>query len=334
MEIRKTYIDLAAGVMILWLLYYHALYPMFGNMTLDNVPWLFFFMPWFFYKSGYFFIPREPREECVKDAKKLLVQFAIWSAVGYVCMVVHALVIRHGITLRQLCYVPVRSLLLFGAIPINNALWFLLTLFIVRQVANYWVTKIHPLMMSLIGMIIAIGLYCISNKFVPHWFTASAWGLFFFGIGYWLKEKETNKWLFVISAFIVSPAIFFTEIPGVYQRGGTMTLWENICWYPVCACACVVFNNVCRYIDGVRTDFLMSKLLGYLLQFFKWVGRNAMIIYVLHYPLFHMTYEWISVYNDCWYSQWQGLVVMTVIYVIVIIPVTIGLNHIKMHDKK
>ncbi len=51
---RIKYVDLSAGIMILWMMLGHCGIPgtHYGHYFHRL---LFFFMPWFFYKSGYFF---------------------------------------------------------------------------------------------------------------------------------------------------------------------------------------------------------------------------------------------------------------------------------------
>ena len=108
MKERIPYIDLGAGIMILWVLLFHALGKHFalelqglqnvaGDSSLPDgthayidangiiraldarafFPYLHFFMPWFFYKSGQFFKKRDAKELIEKDTRKLLYPFII-----------------------------------------------------------------------------------------------------------------------------------------------------------------------------------------------------------------------------------------------------------------
>ena len=56
---RVAHIDMAAGIMILWMMLGHVGASRLGFTTPEFVTCLrrvfFFFMPWFFYKSGIFF---------------------------------------------------------------------------------------------------------------------------------------------------------------------------------------------------------------------------------------------------------------------------------------
>ena len=133
---RLSYIDLGAGIMILWMVLGHTCMaagftgsPARPSGITDYVPnVLFFFMPWFFYKSGQFFRKRTFKEELTKDWNKLIRQFFIWSAIGYVSYLL-SLVVYDSITFRNVVYLPVRHFVLGGTIDLNQPLWFLFTLF-------------------------------------------------------------------------------------------------------------------------------------------------------------------------------------------------------------
>ena len=133
---RVAYIDIAAGIMIIWLLIYHALWPMYKSDVLCAVPFLFFFMPWFFYKSGYFFSPKALSETFKNDAIKLLKTYVVWSLIGYVCYILQHFFYYNSLSFTEIVYNPLRSLCFYGLIPLNTPLWFLPVLFMVHQLAN------------------------------------------------------------------------------------------------------------------------------------------------------------------------------------------------------
>ena len=67
-KVRIQYIDIVAGILILWMIIQHALFHAWAidpNYSYSRgwnpnmwFPYLHFFMPWFFYKSGAFFHKR------------------------------------------------------------------------------------------------------------------------------------------------------------------------------------------------------------------------------------------------------------------------------------
>ena len=85
---------------------------------------LFCFMPWFYFKSGLFFKPEELKYVFFKDIKRLLYPFVVYSLLGFV--------VYEIITPGKQFWYMVYSLLNRGAVPGNEPLWFLLSLFFAK----------------------------------------------------------------------------------------------------------------------------------------------------------------------------------------------------------
>ena len=284
---RISYVDLGAGLMILWMILGHACMaagfvgiPTRHSGITDYVPnFLFFFMPWFFYKSGKFFSKRDFREELKKDKNKLMRQFLIWSAIGYVSYLI-SLVVYDSFTFRNVVYLPVRHFILGGVIDLNQPLWFLFTLFGVRQIANlvlphkndkyYWLKCFSVIF---VAFSVSFGLYCLDCIFVPEWIANGSAGLAFFTLGYYLQKYEIKWWL-IIPCIIGYVACCIWGFPVVGMRGnGCESANEYLLNIPASIVGIVTFNTVCR---------LISKYLHYLSLPFEYVGKYAMIIYVSH----------------------------------------------------
>lgn len=307
MNTRQLYIDLAAGIMILWMIIYHALYNAwsFENRDLWSVeglmlqqkglhafvntdgkieifnpcilfPYLSFFMPWFFYKSGQFFRKRPWKEQLDKDARKLLRTFVIWSVIGYVMFLVFGM-LQHTITLRSATYSIVRGLFLTGKVPINEPLWFLLTLFGVRMMANitlpaksekYYYLKIFAL--AIIGYVMAYLAYRLNHRLLPYWVANGAAGFSFFVLGYGLKEYE-NKWWLIIPCLMVYIICCIIGFPMVDMMFNKLLAGNYLLWIPVALCGIVTFNTICRF----TCKYISVRPI-------EIVGQNAMTIYVTH----------------------------------------------------
>ena len=301
---RLSYVDIGAGVMIIWLLYYHALYPMYEREILNVFPWLFYFMPWFFYKSGYFFKPKSLKESIKKDAGKLLKQFAIWSAIGYVVYMLCHIFLFDDLSLRNAFYTPLRSLFLGGSIPLNSALWFLLTLFVVRQIAIFVTPKCNALWLGVIGAIIACILHFVNYQFTPFTIYSTAWGLCFFAIGYAM------------------------DIPEVYKKEDTCAWYSYVLWYPTSIAGCIVYNNVCRWLEKAEIK-LHTYIHTSLFSPIKWVGRHSMTFYVAHFIIFKVVYDLIGKYHEAWYAGWQGVLIITIAYISIIVSLCFMIDKIQ-----
>lgn len=138
---RERYVDAVAGIMIAWMILIHCNY--FSETRLHFAKFLGFYMPWFFYKSGMFFTPKESTFLIKKDAKKLLRYFIVYSFIGWGVWCVCGLT-DGSLVFKECINDPVRQFLHHGSIQGNGALWFLLSLFIIRQLANVLLRKSPP----------------------------------------------------------------------------------------------------------------------------------------------------------------------------------------------
>lgn len=304
---RLPWLDFASGIMILWMIVYHAIscawgYELEGYYHLTDFsllpedlhavingegklealnpcvvfPWLHFFMPWFFYKSGMFFNKQSAKDLWQKDSKKLLKTFVIWSMIGYVVFVVLGLV-NHSLTLRACTYSTIRALFLRGYIVGNLPLWFLLTLFGVRMVADkllpnkedkYAWLKITSIVLG--GYIVSYLAYRYNHRLLPYWIANGAAGLSFFALGYAMRDLETKWWLIVPCAVVYILGCIF-GFPIVDMWPNEVITGNYLLWIPVAFCCIVAFNAVCRWITSVAR-----------VKPIEWVGQNAMTIYVVH----------------------------------------------------
>lgn len=318
---RISYIDLAAGIMILWVLAFHAMMHankleliwlqqmgldylsqcrhvvMNTNGTLKALmpqqyfPYLHFFMPWFFYKSGQFFRKKQPLELLKKDANKLLKPFAIYSAIGLVVYLI--LKFLAGKASVATCIVaPIHSLWKAGCVPVNGALWFLLTLVIVRMAANVITLAanrggIRSALIIAATYALSCAFYKWKLDFIPYWCVNSTTGLMFFVLGYWLAQYETKWWLW-IPCVIVYIANCIWGFSAVGMRTNVLlcgNYWLNM---PCVLAGIVTFNVLCRLIAEYMPRFSSA---------FMFVGQYSMIIYVTHGLIYKTAFELLKMYS-------------------------------------
>lgn len=322
---RLKYLDIASGIMIIWLLLFHAVYPMIGENICGKIPYLYFFMPWFFYKSGMMFNPMSGRELIRKDSKKLLKTFLIWSAIGYVCYILWHYFFFKDLTLRLALYRPIRSFILGASIPMNGALWFLPILFCVRQISNYLLKRIHPLLIALIFLGLYSLMLVIDYQYTLQWISGTLWGIIAFTFAYHFKNRinpiRVGKYLVTV-AFVVYVASLFTDVPSVYTNGD-VSIFSKIIWPIVCAFSCVAFNSVCIFLERITSNMFGDKSFPLL----RYVGRHSMTYYVGHYIIFCITFDSISVIKPEWYSTWQGLAITFIAYGLILTAICILSKH-------
>ena len=316
---RLIYLDIAAGIMTIWVMVFHAIYPMYGTDELKVVPWLYYFMPWFFYKAGMMYQLRPMRDEIRGGWKKLIVSFIIWSFIGYLAHIGWHW-FAGDLTPRIAFYSPLRSLAFKAAVPLNGALWFLPILFLVRIVGNWLLSKtIRIELVVLISFLCSLVIKIVHWRFMPVYISGTAWGLFFFAFGYLLQGRESNKWIAYIAAVLFVASIF-TDIPSVYCKSGTPLI--QVLWYPACVAGCITFNNICRMLG-----WLVEKI-NFQEGILQYVGRNALNFCVPHKIIFHIGFNLIIFYREEWYSTWQGLCIVLAAYAVILPIINLIINRI------
>lgn len=279
---RVVYIDAVAGIMIIWMILCHVAY--FSHISLPSfIKYLGFYMPWFFYKSGMFFSKKNQVILLRKDASKLLRYFVVYSVVGWFIWCVCGLT-DSSLTLRDCLIKPISVFFHTGGITGNGALWFLLSLFIVRQSSNFLVkTKIPPPIFAIICYIIAYMLYYwgVSKSF---WWIGNVFsGMCFFLLGYWLKDKEGNSVIFVISIITYGLILcaywgsWIDDFPFLYMHANRMYYGNFFLFLLMASAGIIMTNNIFKIV----TEHIRLRLLEY-------IGKNAMNIYVTHWILFTM----------------------------------------------
>ena len=305
---RIAYIDVGAGIMIIWMIVYHAisfslniqLLDYEGVMDVNSIPehlyvfvgkngqlipknvcvifpYLYFFMPWFFYKSGQFFVKRETKELWKKDVRKLLTPFLIWSLIGYAMyLLFHA--ITHTLTWENSTIHIASALLKSGSVPLNLPLWFFTTLFGVRLVANLCLTTndtnagwLRLTAVIVLGYAITYLANVSHYKFLPEWIANGASGLVFFAMGYGLKEYEQRMWVF-LPCLLLYLLCCFIGFPIVDMHSNSLLAGYFWAWMPMAICSIVAFNNVC----AILCKFVKFTVL-------IWIGRHSMQIFVSHF---------------------------------------------------
>lgn len=137
---RLSYIDAVAGLMIGWMILGHCSY--FSHYSLSFFKYLGFYMPWFFYKSGMFFSPKKQGELLRKDVFKFIRYYAVYCFLGWCIWAICSII--NGSSILTCIVSPVNSFIRYGSITGNGALWFLLSLFFVRQASNVALRKMPP----------------------------------------------------------------------------------------------------------------------------------------------------------------------------------------------
>lgn len=279
MEIKRIgHIDAIAGLMISLMVLGHCCH--FSHFGLPFLKFLGFYMPWFYYKSGMFYNPKKQTDLIKKDYDKFLLPFITYSLIGWGVWSISG-IIEGTQTIITCVLNAVHSFITSGMIVGNGALWFLLSIFIVRQFANIIIKDNLPLpILIVVCFFISFGLYHWG------WYNHSWWmgnvfsGLFFFLLGYWIKGKEDTTLLIILSTciiliFIIAHFTGLIDFPYLYMHANKMYYGNYVLFFPMAVAGIVVTNNLFR-ICYTR----------YCLKILEYIGRNSMNIYVTHWILF------------------------------------------------
>lgn len=351
MRERVEYIDFSAGIMILWMIICHALlFAGYSKLSFaesvaelpswmhaymaDNgdikmvdpnvwFPYLSFFMAWFFYKSGLFFEKHPIKSLMLKDSHKLLWTFIRWSFVGYVIFVIFGL-LNHSLTIKGATYSVVRNLFYTGCIQVNVALWFLLTLFVVQFLMNVvlpsrnnGIVRFHVTcgIIVVISYLLGYVLNRIDNSRIPLIVANTATGCTFFTLGYWLRGYNLSKWLIIPSGVIYLLCCIFG--------------FDIVCSLNNQVFAGNYLLSLPEYLASILLlDFLSKAVhdkLSYFSKTLKWIGKNAMWIYVSHYLICKIVYNSVSTF-ECETLGRYSLLIILIGYAVLFLAIFIYKN--------
>lgn len=154
---RDTSLDAVCGLFIIWMIIGHAFqwsgttddsFYVYGNDV------LFMFMPWFFYKSGMYYKQQaNTKAAIIKWSKKLLIPYIVYTIIGELAL--WTMLYQQGtLNWRNIVLDPIIGIAFEGSAGGNLALWFLLTLFLVKSIValadKYKIKKVYLWTVSVI----------------------------------------------------------------------------------------------------------------------------------------------------------------------------------------
>lgn len=264
-DTRDEYIDSASGILILYMIYYHIA----PHCGLDDIricrftDVLYFFMPWFFFKSGMFAKQQPFIESLRKDFYRLLVPYIVFSSIGYLQRSV-LLYLQHKEQIN-----PLWEIVNNGAVGANLPLWFLLSLFVVK-VLHLLATRLYAKIVFIILPLLVFVLLSGLVDCLPVIVRPMISGLFFFCIGSELRTVQYRKDVFV-SSFVAYAVLYICCYSFVDIRVNSLEEGYYIVWLLGALCGCICINN-------------LSKLLALgRLRYLRIIGRNSMVFFVTHW---------------------------------------------------
>ena len=270
---RYTYVDNISGILILDMVFIVHVCP---NCNIHNnftyYIWLLFcyFMPWFFFKSGMFYKPNIiPLSNGIR---KLIIPYILFSIFGLILHLAFELYVK--VTPLTTILLNIKEDVIYrGGIDWNLALWFLISLFVVRN-ATPILNKILPISLILIISLLISWSANYFNLTYPVWVGNIALGIMFYTMGHILRVIQYNKVLFYISLILFLSGFFLPLVTKFDFRCNQIGMTDNYLIVMLyCTSGIITINNIAfKYINKPIT--IITK-----------IGKNSILLYVIHFPI-------------------------------------------------
>lgn len=249
---RTIHLDIVCGLLVLWMIFGDHLRYMSDVQSFPGYDILkkvfFFFMSWFFFKSGMFYSKKRTVKDVIRhDWQKLGQTYLIGCGLAIILQLVYQTM--SGLFDAKTFFI--RNLIdVFnhGGASWNIALWFLISLYVVKILFRWAIDKVPAIIIAVVSVLISWMLYkmgwfrpaCIGN--VPL-------GLFFYSCGYLMKDLQYQR-LTIIIASIVGGGIFVLSAVKSFNFRINMVGSEDVYFVVIIACICniLIFNNIFKII--------------------------------------------------------------------------------------
>lgn len=269
--------DEISGLLIIYMIAYHVLQwaNLQDSQAMGILSYLNFFMPWFFFKGSMFFNAKEPKMVFQNSFNRLMIPFIVWSIIGTIIDCIVSCYIEHAHTFIEYVKAVIYMSATEGSVPGNLALWFLLALFVARIIINKWISLgLSLYMLAAISIAIPTAVHFL-NLNPPYYICYISSGVFYFTMGIILKEFSKNKWVKTVSVFLyISMSVLCKPLVDI--RTNTLLEGYYLLW-PIWSIVGIISINT-LFESLHKKKNLRFPVLSY-------IGRNSMIVYVIHWPI-------------------------------------------------
>ena len=234
--------------------------------------WLLFcyFMPWFFFKSGMFYKPNTiPLSNGIR---KQIIPYVLFSLFGLILHLAFELYVKVT-PLSEILLNIKEDVIYRGGIDWNLALWFLISLFAVKIITPI-LNKMLPISLILIISILISWGANYYELIYPVWIGNIALGIMFYTMGYILRAIQFKKIVFFISLTLFLGGFFLplvTKFDFRCNQIGVTDIYPIVLLY--CTSGIITINNI------------SLKLINKPITIITQIGRNSIILYVIHFPI-------------------------------------------------
>lgn len=200
--LRDNTLDIIAGILIIRMIMGHfmSMCDLKNTFLFDAWNVFFFYMPWFFYKSGMFCSSerKESRKYLKSNFNKFIIPYIAFAIFGLLIGFVTTLFTSE--TILEVVKTDVYGFVFHGSTTCNAPIWFLLSLCIVRVTYNCIRNFINSYIIISLCLIFAFLHYLFLANHGVWWIGNVCSGMLFYLCGKELKNLQYNKVILIISA--------------------------------------------------------------------------------------------------------------------------------------
>ena len=282
---RSGSIDQLAGVCIIFMIFTHICqlsYQTGWPVYIHSLDVFYFYMYFFFMKSGALFHEKILKNSIIQNTRRLLYPYFLFMLVGHVVHCI-GLYLKGSLNVYGCFVQPLREIYHRGSCSGNLPLWFLLCLFLVKVTYNLLVKcHIKPLVILIVSFSVAVYLQNVEMQIgdieIPYTI-----GAFFMSMSiYVFAVIMASRNVAIRGGQIITCILGAIFIASIFLRSPSVDIRSNFCrgfclpWFLLSFLACLFFKRIFEY-----KSFCFSWLAN--------VGRNSMTYYVWHWILLNIT---------------------------------------------
>ncbi len=307
---RVQYFDLISGILMLRSISFHVIHH--SSYKTDGafdylMMFTFFAMPWFYFKSGYFFNLKDRRiiDYCKKLGSKLIIPFFVFAIVGFV-LIFPFEVLKGRPIYRIFLSLPYAILKNGSGGTGNIPLWFLLSLFS-ALISFAFLSKFKLQKLIFAFPVLSYFLYHY-NINLPLGYSNLLLGIFFVYFGSQFRKFESYHKYFLYFSLVVFVCIELFNYS--YLVFMTNTLVKG--YY--------ISNIVCSAAGIVLTYFLAKKV-NYIKPL-NYIGKNSIIFFAIHWPIIVLIKNIFIVLN---LELYNTFIITSSLCIVIISPILVEL---------
>lgn len=279
---RNIGFDFISALLILYMIFAHVMQWSKLTQTDSYILYqriFFFFMAWFFFKSGiYAKHDVNLKEYIIKNARQLLLPALYFTLMG-LPYVWYQLYTNGDYDIVHYTLSVIKSLVMNGNLTGNLPLWFLITLF---EVKILYALICKAFSIKHLGGVVFIAFLIFATAFYkadfhkPCYIFSVFTAMTFYAGGNFLTHKIYSYKYFMPSMILyIMSIVFFPQM--VDLRTSTLIYGNYALWILISIAACITWNNLAKFIESFIPSFVIK------------IGSESMNYYVTHWLVISYT---------------------------------------------